>query len=283
MVQLFVEDVAAYREVMEEILRRHWLLAVEVVIAAIYFGVLAHYESEQIGGAVGIAALFMSATALALHRTRPPIALALICAQAACLLTFGASGRTPGLEVWLPVPLVLYSAAFWGGRLTARLSVLVGSLAWIAMSAAGFLQGIGGRVPLSQTGTWLVMFAPTTLPSAAALVAPPLIGLLVGRELNRRQVEVAAVSVLTPVDHAISNESTAGTGLSEREMTVLLLVARGLSNSEIASSEHVSEATIKSHVSRLLSKIGVRDRVQLVVFAYESGIVTRSVSVNNSR
>jgi DNA-binding NarL/FixJ family response regulator len=78
-------------------------------------------------------------------------------------------------------------------------------------------------------------------------------------------------------DHtAVAAKTPWGLGeLTEREREVLALVARGLSNAELAARLHVTLPTAKTHVSRILTKLGARDRTQLVILAYESGIAIR--------
>jgi DNA-binding NarL/FixJ family response regulator len=65
-------------------------------------------------------------------------------------------------------------------------------------------------------------------------------------------------------------------GITDREREVLTLIGRGMTNSEIAADLHISMATAKAHVAHLLTKLRARDRVRLVITAYETGLVTPS-------
>jgi DNA-binding NarL/FixJ family response regulator len=92
-----------------------------------------------------------------------------------------------------------------------------------------------------------------------ALLSPSVTRRLI--EEFARQPEPGTVSAALPND------------LTDREREALELLAHGLSNREIAAAMYIGEATAKTHVSRLLTKLGVRDRVQAVVLAYETGVV----------
>ena len=94
---------------------------------------------------------------------------------------------------------------------------------------------------------------------------------VVAPSTTRRLLEHFAATLPDPTSAATEDQRLAG--LTEREREVLVLIGRGLSNTELAAHLVVAEATVKTHVSRLLAKTGSRDRVQLVVLAYESGLV----------
>jgi DNA-binding NarL/FixJ family response regulator len=94
-----------------------------------------------------------------------------------------------------------------------------------------------------------------------------------GDELLDPSITRRLIEQLTRRPPRLEGTPTELEGLSERELTVTKLVARGLSNAEIAAELVVSEATVKSHVASILRKLSLRDRVQIVIRAYESGYV----------
>ena len=94
-----------------------------------------------------------------------------------------------------------------------------------------------------------------------ALLAPSVTRLLIEEVSRRPAVDAAAIA-------------PGLADLTERELEVLRLMARGMSNVEIATDLYMGEATVKTHVGRVLTKLDLRDRVQAVVVAYESGLVT---------
>jgi DNA-binding NarL/FixJ family response regulator len=121
------------------------------------------------------------------------------------------------------------------------------------------------------SGFLLKDVSPEQLVAAVRLVAAG--DALLAPSITRRLVERFAAPARTPV-----TESEGLSTLTSREREVLVLMARGLSNTEIAAHLTLSEATVKTHVARILSKLGIRDRVQAVVMAYESGLVTPGAS-----
>jgi DNA-binding NarL/FixJ family response regulator len=96
---------------------------------------------------------------------------------------------------------------------------------------------------------------------------------LLSPSITRRVIEQFARLPPPGATTTTTTTTTTLAGLTDRERQVLRLVARGLSNAEIAAELVVSDATVKTHVAHLLAKLRLRDRVQAVVLAYESGLV----------
>lgn len=121
----------------------------------------------------------------------------------------------------------------------------------LAAGASGFL--------LKTAEAEQLIDAVTALAAGDGLLSP---------EVTRRVIERSVRSPEATTSAAPELEL-----LTDRELEVLHLVAKGLSNSEIAGTLFVGEATVKTHVSNLLTKLDIRDRIHVVIFAYENGLV----------
>ena len=123
-------------------------------------------------------------------------------------------------------------------------------------AARAIRQGASGFL-LKDADPEFLLAAIRTVHAGSAVIAAS-----ATRELFERFTDAAP----RPVPNAYAD-------LTEREREIFALAARGLSNAEIAAREYLSDATVKTHISRILTKLGLRDRVQLVVFAFEHGLV----------
>jgi DNA-binding NarL/FixJ family response regulator len=140
---------------------------------------------------------------------------------------------------------------------SARPRIIVLTTFDLDESAARALRAGASGFVLKDADPEFLLAAIRTVHGGSSVIAP---------SATARLLEhFAQPSSATPVPDSFQS-------LTVREREVFHLAARGLSNSEIARREYVSEATVKTHISRVLAKLGLRDRVQLVVFAYEHGL-----------
>lgn len=126
-------------------------------------------------------------------------------------------------------------------------------------------------MPPGASGFLLKDVTPAHLAAAVRLVGTG--DALLAPSITRRLVQKFASGHRShdPQTPAIHRDLT---GLTPREVEVLTLMGRGLSNSELAGTLTLSEATVKTHVARIFAKLALRDRAQAVVLAYETGLVT---------
>jgi DNA-binding NarL/FixJ family response regulator len=145
----------------------------------------------------------------------------------------------------------------------ARVRVLVLTTFDLDEYAFGALRAGASGFLLKDVRPADLVAAIRTVAAGDAVVSP--------RVTRRLLEEYAQVLPLSPAQR--EQQYPRLSALTEREREVLIAVARGLSNAEIAAALFVSEATVKSHVGRILAKLGLRDRVQVVVLAYEAGLI----------
>jgi DNA-binding NarL/FixJ family response regulator len=129
----------------------------------------------------------------------------------------------------------------------------------LAAGASGFL--------LKNASPEKLIEAVRTVAAGDALLSPDVTRRVISRATT------ASVPVLPTTERVVDPGTAPVAGLTERETEVLRLLGRGLSNAEIARLLFVGDATVKTHVSNVLQKLGVRDRIQAVVWAYENGVV----------
>jgi DNA-binding NarL/FixJ family response regulator len=151
------------------------------------------------------------------------------------------------------------TAAIVGARAGARVLILT-TFDLDEYVVAGLRAGASGFL-LKDAPPGDLPTAIRTVAGGDAVLAPSATRRLLDR--------FAALDTVPPRDEVLA-------GLTDRERTVFSLLAAGRSNREIAAELYLSEGTVKIHVGRILSKLDLRDRVQAVILAYESGLITPS-------
>ena len=115
-----------------------------------------------------------------------------------------------------------------------------------------------------------------TVAAGDALLAPDVTRRVISRATASAAAQpsatTTATTATTDTTATTGDDALAAAGLTERETEVLRLLARGLSNAEIAAELYVGDATVKTHVSNVLQKLALRDRIQAVVWAFEHGV-----------
>ena len=218
----------------------------------------------------GIAMAIGLALAIALVRCSPIASLAIAAAVLVCQLLFWPPrfGQTSWVA-YLGILLIAIGIGAYGGRVFRWIGLGLLALCGVAVSALLTLPS------LSLSGTWgTINGKPWSSPdvfSGFGIYSVVWAGLVVGAWFIGRRIRRALAS-----DHPTRGATVAPAALailSPREHEIFLLAARGLSNAEIATSAHIGESTVKTHLANISGKLGFASRSALVVFAYESGAV----------
>jgi DNA-binding NarL/FixJ family response regulator len=152
----------------------------------------------------------------------------------------------------------------------------LGSVRVVALTTFDDDEYVFGALRAGASGFLVKDVEPAELLQAVRVVArgDALLAPRVTRSIIAAAFSSTGVDNPRPADGAVSPDDPALAGLTDREREVVALVAAGLSNDEIAANLVLSPLTAKTHVSRAMTKVGARDRAQLVVFAYQHGLAT---------
>ena len=152
-----------------------------------------------------------------------------------------------------------------GIEATSRITAMLNAPRVLVLTTFDLDEYVHAALRAGASGFLLKDTPPEQLVEAIRIVAAG--DAVVAPSVTRRLIEAFTRGVSITAPPALND-------LTEREMDVLLLVSKGRSNAEIARDLFLGEATVKTHVGRMLMKLSLRDRVQAVVFAYEAGLIT---------
>jgi DNA-binding NarL/FixJ family response regulator len=153
-----------------------------------------------------------------------------------------------------------------GIEATRRLAAEGARARILVLTTYGLDEYVYAALRAGAAGFMLKTDPPDRLVEAVRVVAAgdALLGAATTRQLIERFLAGFPPNAATPAELS---------RLTSRELDVLKLLARGMSNAEIGSALFIGEGTVKTHVARILAKLGLRDRVQAVVYVYETGVV----------
>ena len=157
-----------------------------------------------------------------------------------------------------------------GVRATAAITAADGTARVLVLTTFDVDEHAFAALRAGASGFLLKDVPPAELAGAIRAVAAG--DAVVSPRITRRLIDRVSLHAPGPVDDADGRTAVLA-ALTEREREVFGEVARGLSNSEIAGRLHLSEATVKTHITRVLAKLQLRDRVQVVIFAYEHDLL----------
>ena len=202
---------------------------------------------------------------LALRRAAPVVVLVVV--FGAAVVQSWLTTPTEGLSTLTAMLVAAYSSSAFAGAARAALSA---ATILVAVALLARAEGDGAFMAIVYGSAWLMGFAVAQRSGQLQRVAGD------NRDLAQRLAEATALLAEAERRRAAGTPAPAPSdlaGLTSRELEVARAIATGMSNAEIADALVISEWTVKTHVASILRKLGLRDRTQVVVAAYESGLV----------